>query len=409
MLVTLRASSMADLYGLTGIVLPNTPPFQTTGRLVGSIKPRQAVWDYRDFRGSVGQSDLSGHLTYTSGEPRPRLAGEMASRQLRLADLGPLLGADKREGPGASRPGKVLPDTPFATDRWNAMDLDLRFTGQKIVRQNDLPIENLSVHARLDDAQLTLDPLAFGVAQGRITSQVQLQARGGAPLRAQVRGSVQGLRLSALFPKVELMKKSLGRLDGAVALQAKGNSIAKLAATSTGEAKLYVREGVLSAQMLDMASLNLGSVIVSKLFGADKEVNLRCAVADFGLQDGRAQARTAKLSTDDAIVEATGQIDLASEKLDLRLKPASLQWKFFSLRTPLYVRGTFANPQAGLETGPLLLRAGAAVAAAAAAPAALVLVPLTVPAAADDVRCAPLLAQAQAQAPARSGAPKARR
>ena len=159
--------------------------------------------------------------------------------------------------------------------------------------------------------------------------------------------------------------------------------------------------------MLDLASLNLGSVIVSKLFGADKEVNLRCAVADFGLQNGLAQARTVKLSTDDAIVEASGQIDLAGEKINLSLKPASLKWKFFSLRTPLYVRGTFADPQAGLETGPLLLRAGAAVAAAVAAPVALVLVPLTVPAAADDVYCAPLLAQAQA--PARSGVSKARR
>ncbi|MFT3815432.1 MAG: AsmA family protein [Acidovorax sp.] len=407
--LALRADSMADLYGLTGIVLPNTPPFQTTGRLVGSLQPKQAVWDYRDFRGSVGQSDLSGHITYTSGEPRPKLTGTMASRQLRLADLGPLLGADEREGPKAARPGKVLPDAPFATDRWNAMDMDLRFTGQKIVRQSSLPIENVSVHAKLDDAQLTLDPLVFGVAQGQFSSQVRLDARGGGPLRAQVRGSVQALKLSALFPKVELMQKSLGRLDGAVALQAQGNSVAKLAATSTGEAKLYVRDGVLSAQMLDLASLNLGSVVVSKLFGADKEVHLRCAVADFSVQNGLAQARTVKLSTDEAIVEATGQIDLANEKIDLRIKPESLQWKFFSLRTPLYVRGTFADPKAGLETGPLLLRAGAAVAAVAAAPAALVLVPLTVPAAADDADCAPLLAQAKAPARAGTGAAKARR
>lgn len=399
--LTLRAGSMADLYALTGIVLPNTPPFQTSGRLVGSLRPQRAVWEYRDFRGTVGQSDLSGHVTYTSGQPRPRLVGEMKSRQLRLADLGPLLGADAREGPAAQRPGKVLPDAPFATDRWNAMDLDLRFTGQKIVRQGSLPIENLSVRARLDDARLMLDPLTFGVAQGRIASRVQLDARGGAPLRAQVRGSVQGLKLSALFPRVERMDKSLGRMDGAVALQGQGASVARLLGSSSGEAKLYVRDGVLSKQMLDLASLNLGSVIVARLFGQDKEVHLRCAVADLGVREGLAHTRTAKLSTDDAVVEATGQIDLARERLDLRIQPESLQWKFFSLRTPLYVRGDFADPQVGLEPGPLLLRAGAAVAAAVAAPVALALVPLTVPAADDDARCAPLLAQASA--PARSG------
>jgi len=80
--------------------------------------------------------------------------------------------------------------------------------------------------------------------------------------------------------------------------------------------------------------------------------------------------------------------------MDLRIKPESLQWKFLSLRTPLYVRGTFADPKVGVEAGPLLLRAGAAVAAVAVAPVALALVPITVPAADDDENCAALLARA---------------
>nr|WP_269059174.1 AsmA family protein [Paracidovorax cattleyae] len=116
--VLLQAESMADLYPLTGLVLPNTPPFRTKGHLVGSLEPGHAVWDYRDFTGTVGQSDLRGQLTYTSGQPRPRLAGEMASRQLRLADLGPVVGAPSGERPqekGTSkRTGKVLPDAAFA-------------------------------------------------------------------------------------------------------------------------------------------------------------------------------------------------------------------------------------------------------------------------------------------------------
>jgi len=395
--VMLQGASMADLYDLTGLVLPNTPPFRTRGRLVGSLQPERATWEYRDFNGTVGESDLHGSLTYTSAQPRPRLKGTMTSKQLRLADLGPVIGAPsgagKQDKGTSTRPGKVLPDAPFATDRWGAMDLDITFTGQRILRPESLPIEDLSVHAVLNDAQLTLAPLRFGVAQGKIDSKVVLDSR-AEPLKVQLRGTVEGLKLSALFPKVELMDKSFGRLDGAVALAASGNSVARMLGSSSGEARLYIRDGTFSKQMLDLAALNVGSVVVAKLFGENKEVKLRCAVADFAVKDGVAQTRSVKLSTEEAVVEAVGVADLRNEYLDLRIKPESLQWKFLSLRTPLYVRGDFAAPKVGLEPGPLLLRAGAAVAAAVVAPAALALVPITVPAAEDDENCAVLLARA---------------
>jgi len=394
--VFLQGGSMADLYDLTGLVLPNTPAFETRGRLTGSLEPERAVWEYNDFRGKVGQSDLQGSLKYTSGKPRPRLTGTMTSNQLRLADLGPTLGTRVSGNTQRTRSqgGKVLPDSQFAAERWNAMDMDIVFKGRHIIRPESLPLQDLSTRAVMENAQLRLAPLTFGVAEGKIESQVTIDGR-SAPLKAQIRGTVQGLQLSALFPKVQLMKKSFGRMDGAIALESTGNSMAVLLGHGTGEMRLYVREGTLSKQMLDLAALNVGSIIVGKLFGENKEVHLRCAVADFMVVDGLATARVVKMSTDDAVVEATGTIDLGTEALDLRIKPESLQWKFFSLRSPLYVRGTFGNPDVGVEAGPLLLRAGAAVVAAVVAPAALALVPITVPAADDDTHCKPLLNLAQ--------------
>lgn len=401
--VRLKGDSMADLYDLTGLVLPNTPAFATDGRLTGSLEPERAVWEYTGFHGKVGQSDLQGSLKYASGKPRPRLSGSMTSNQLRLVDLGPVIGTNARDNThrGHDPRGKVLPDSKFAAERWNAMDMDIVFKGRHIIRPQSLPLEDLSTRAVLENAQLKLAPLTFGVAQGKIESQVSIDGR-TPPLKAQIRGTVQGLQLSALFPKVELMKKSFGRMDGAIALSSSGNSVAGLLGQGTGEMRLYVRDGTLSKQMLDLAALNVGSIIVGKLFGENKEVHLRCAVADFTVVDGLATTRVVKMSTEDAIVEATGTIDLGTEEMNLRIKPESLQWKFFSLRSPLYVKGTFGDPKVGVEAGPLLLRAGAAVVAAVAAPAALALVPITVPAADDDTHCKPLLDLGQQ--PVKSGA-----
>lgn len=397
--VFLKGASMSDLFGLTGLVLPSTPPFETKGRLTGSLEPKHAVWKYNDFDGKVGQSDLHGSLTYTSGQPRPRLAGTVSSNLLHLADIGPTLGTNNpanshRGRDGKGQRGKVLPNSTFEVQRWNAMDMDISFNGRSIVRPESLPLEDVSLRAVMDNAQLTLAPITLSVAQGKIESEVRIDGR-APPLKAKISAKIRGLQLSALFPKVQLMKKSFGQMDGAIALETRGDSIAGLLGQGTGEVRLYVRNGTLSKQMLDLAALNVGSIIVGKLFGDDKEVRLRCAVADFMVVEGVARTRTVKMSTDDAVVQATGTVDLGNEELNLRITPESLEWKFFSLRSPLYIRGTLGSPDIGVEVGPLLLRAGAAVAAAVVAPAALALLPITVPAADDDTDCKPLLNLAQ--------------
>lgn len=412
--VSLKGSSMADLFPLTGLVLPNTPAFQTQGHLVGTLKPEGAVWRYSDFTGQFGQSDVRGDVTYTSAKPRPQLKGKLSSKLLRLADLGPVIGTEARDAgrnataprKAAARSGKVLPNDPFATDRWDKMDLDLEYVGERIVRPKAVPIDSLRMRAVLDNAQLRLAPLDFGVAQGRFKAQVLMNAR-TKPLQASLRGDVQGLKLSALFPEIELMRKSLGRVDGGVALDARGQSIAQLLGSANGQAKLMVREGVMSQRLLDMAGLNLGSVLVSKLFGTDKEVRLRCAIADIPVRQGVAQAQNVKLNTDEALIEVTGSADMAREVFDIDVNPKAYELKLFSLRTPLEVRGPFAQPHVGVKPGPLIVRAAAAIAAAAAAPAALALVPITVPGAADEPGCAPLMGRTAASGPERAATPAA--
>ncbi len=96
--------SLGDLYELTGVLLPDTPPFETDGRLVAKIDTeKSSVFDYRGFNGRIGDSDIHGSLVYTTGKPRPKLEGDVESRQLRLADLGPLIGVDSGKGAEKSK------------------------------------------------------------------------------------------------------------------------------------------------------------------------------------------------------------------------------------------------------------------------------------------------------------------
>ncbi|AQV95197.1 AsmA family protein [Cupriavidus necator] len=395
--LTLSGDSMARLYALTGVVLPSTPPYQTRGRLMATLRTEGSIYEYQKFTGRVGGSDLSGTLTFTKRDPRPLLAGSLESDQLRFADLAPLIGADARPGRPAkdstvAQPAdKALPVAPFRTERWDEIDADVHFTGKRIIRDAELPITDLVTHLKLQDGVLLLDPLNFGVAGGNLVSTLRLDGK-REPMGAMVDMTARHMKLKQLFPTFDLMRASIGELNGSAKLSATGNSVAALMGSSNGEARLLVENGTISKFLLEAMGLNVGSVVIRKLFG-DKTVQINCGVSDFTFTDGIARARTFVLDTQDAVIETTGGIDLRNERLALTIHPDSRGLRVFSLRSPLYVGGTMKKPSVSPDIGVLALRAGGAVSLALLAPVTTAVLPLIdLSPGSDDTQCARLLA-----------------
>jgi len=392
----LSGASAADLYTLTGINLPDTPPFAIDGRLVGTLKPGAMSLSYDSFKGHVGGSDLHGTLLFQQRQPRPRLSGTLVSNVLQFSDLAPLVGADSnanRAGRGDTfrQPDdKLIPAEPFHTDRWQAWDIDVSFVGQKIVRSIDLPIQNLSTHLTMEAGVLTLDPLRFGVAGGTLESTLSFDGS-AQPLKARLKLAVRHLKLKQLFPAYAGKQSNLGEINGDTALSATGNSIAQLAGSANGELKLVITDGTLSSTLLEEAGLNLGNVLVNKLFGS-KEVKINCAASDFIAADGVLDTRFFALDTEDALITTTGSINLKTEQMNLSVRPQTKGLRILSLRSPLYVKGSFKQPDVGVDKLALALRGGAVLGLALLAPPAAIL-PLLSPSHNENLPCAKIIGQ----------------
>ena len=131
-----------------------------------------------------------------------------------------------------------------------------------------------------------------------------------------------------------------------------------------------ISEGSVSKFVLEAAGLNIASAAITKFFG-DRQVPINCLVADLVVDDGIARPRTFVLDTRDASIGVTGAINLQGERYDLTLHPDSKGLRIISLRSPLYVRGSFQKPEVGLDRRIVALKAGAAaVIGAVAAPVA---------------------------------------
>ncbi len=399
----LSGASMAQLYPLTGVTLPDTPPYSTDGHLIAKLHhPGGAVFEYKDFNGKVGNSDLHGDITFALGAPRPKLTGKLSSKQLRMVDLGPLIGvpaggtaaapADKsKDAPAKPKGGKVLPTQAFRTDRWRDMDADVALDAGRIIHDSKLPLSDLSVHVVLQDGKLTLDPFRFGIAGGNINGTIKLDGA-TETMNGQVDLHARRLRLKQLFPATEAMQKTLGELNGDLAVSGTGNSVAALLGTATGDVKMLVNDGVISRSLMEIAGLNVGNYVVSKLFG-DDEVNINCGAADLEMKKGVVTPRVFVFDTENALITITGTADFKNETVDMDITPDSKGFRIFSLRSPLYVRGTFGSPDVGVHVLPLAARGAGAVALGVLLTPAAGLLALIAPSTNDENACGPLLEQ----------------
>ena len=281
MQLTLAGASLAELYKIVGVPLPPTPPYRIAGRLV----QRGDLWEFRQFTGAVGDSDLSGDFLVDRGRTPQFMKADLKSNRLALADLSGFIGAEKTPSGKVTtpNPNRVLPDTPYSLEKLKAADADVKFEGKQILTER-LPVRNMSAHLVVKGGVLTLSPLNFGAAGGNLVSDITLDGRDSViASRADIR--VQSLQLAQLLPQLKIAKASVGEIDGRVKLAARGNSVAAMLGTATGDTTLVIGEGEVSDLMLRLSNLDIANTLLVLMRG-DRNIPIRCVVADLAFENG---------------------------------------------------------------------------------------------------------------------------
>lgn len=390
--LALSGDSLAQLYPLLGIALPETRAYRFTGKLLHSTR----TWRYEKFAGRIGGSDIAGSLQVDGGGKRPFLHAELLSQVLDFADLGPLIGSsgDDTAAPAAGR--RVLPELPFRAERWGSVDADVRLSANNILSAKALPLDNIATRLRLHDAVLTLDPLSFGVAGGTLAGTITLDGRHD-PIQARVQGQARKILPSKLFPTLDRAPVRIGRIDGGFDLAGNGNSVARMFGSADGRVALVMDGGAISRLMLKTIGLHLLEMLQLKIAG-DQLSQVRCGIAAFNVKNGVMAGDVLVLDTDITTVDATGHIDLDREQFDLVLTQRTKVTSPVALRSPIHVRGSFAAPQASVDKGRLAARGAGALALGLLNPL-VALLPLVEAGPGKDSDCAALIRTAQAPPP----------
>src|SRR5256714_6637235 len=396
--VELRGKTLSELYDIIGIAFPETTPYTTRGRLVKGDK----MIAYEKFTGKVGESDLAGTLQFDLGGKRAFMHGELESRVMDLADLGFVVGTSEPRDKG------VLPDMPFDSDRWDSIDADVRIKAGSIKRPKQLPLEHLAAHIVMRDKVLTLEPFEFGIAGGRIAGTVKMDGQQD-PIAGNVALRVKDLELPKFFPTMKEGQLSIGDINGLIELAGRGDSVGELLGTANGKVGVFLDGGKISRFMMELVAMDIWGVARVKLKG-DDSVDIRCAIADFGVKDGMMTTNAFVFDTQVVNVEGTGSVNLKSEEMDVTLNPHPKDRSIASLNSPLYIRGTFGAPKYAPDWKRMGVRGAGAVAMGILSPVLAVL-PLMQEGKDKDSPCQQLIAEAtksakQSAAEGKAGVPR---
>ena len=388
----LRGRDLADIYLLTGVTTPNTPPYQLAGKLTRD----GSKYTFADFSGRVGSSDLSGDVVVDRVDDRLRVDADLRSRLLDIGDLMAVMGAEPRVVNGdtvasSGAPGRLLPDAPLNVERLRVMDGTLRYRAAR-VKRNDLDVREVDIGADLKSGILNLDPVAFTFNRGELRGTAKINATRDMPYSA-VDFRLRNYPLESIIPARDGVATVTGRALGRARLEGPGASVHDFAAGSKGTVSLVVPQGRMRAAFAEL----MGVHVLAGLFKLDDEstAEIRCAVADFTVSGGTATAKTFVVDTTPVLATGSGTIDLGAETINLRIDGETKEARLIRLWAPILVRGPLTSPKVDLDRGAVAAQVGVGGILAALVNPLAALAAFIDPGLAEDANCGALISSAR--------------
>jgi AsmA family protein len=350
--LNITGHTMADLFYLTAIPLPPTPPYTLNGQLTKT----NDVWGYRNFKGKVGGSDLSGNLSYDTGKERGFLKADLISKVLDSRDLGGIIGLSpagenaapeqKQAAAEQKKSPKLIPDVPLKPERLRATDMDVALKVGKIAAPS-LPFKGMDVHVDLRDGLLKLKLLTVVLADGTIDGLIEIDANKDIP-PMKMNLNFRKLSLGEFFTNTRFEPTTAGYFGGKANLSGVGASLADVLATSNGELTLIMSGGKISLLLVEASDLDIAQLL-PRLFGKDKSTEIRCGVLDFDVKDGILTSKTVVLDTNDSLLVGNVGVDLKREVINMKLDAKPKDASIFSAQIPITVSGKLKTPSLGLD------------------------------------------------------------
>ena len=275
------------LFDFLGVAAPDTRNYWFTSKLTKA----GGEWRFTRINGRYGASDLHGKMTISFPKDRLFLDAMFDSNLVDIIDVGPFIGyapqALAAQGPQAAvaQTGgtpRILPDAPLRMESIRNFDAHILYK-VKDFRNPKFPISNVDLTFDLDKSLMTLSPLSFDIAGGKLASDITINARVPAVI------TDYDIRLSPT-PMSKLLAGfgvaqagTTGTIKARIKMQGTGDTLRDSLATSNGRIAIILPKGTFWTQYVQLAEFDIG-LFVQKLIQdkLKKPIEINCGLLGCG-------------------------------------------------------------------------------------------------------------------------------
>ncbi|NMM46609.1 AsmA family protein [Rhodospirillaceae bacterium KN72] len=339
---SVKSPDLSILSDLAGSDVPPIGPVDIAGSVKGD-NGKPITLD--PFTAKVGGSDVAGTVVFDGTGDVPSIVARLVSTRFDLADVTPPSkggsaggsgGAASGGGSGGAGDGRLIPNDPLPLDALKSINADIEYKAATFVATAP-ELTSLDLKVVLQGGKLTVSPFKAGIGEGTLDGTISLDgSQATPPLSVKLNGSQMGL--NALLAGAGMRDKIVGPLDLTVNLDGAGTSPRAIASSLNGEFMMSMYDSRVLKKAFDDA---MGETLSGLLASENGWVVIDCAVFDYPIKQGLAETKAGYTASGSITVATEGTINLGTEQLDLKAKPAGGGGL---TSVPVLITGSFANP-----------------------------------------------------------------
>jgi len=333
-------ADLRDIYYLLGVKLIDTGAYHLSGK----FSRRGNTASYSDLAVTFGQSDIRGSVSIALNKGLPSIDADLISQSLRVADLG-ARAAGREPEPESAQPMLLSNAAPNA-GALRPMTAMLRYRARRLA-VGRFTLTTVAAKVTVDRGLLAVTPLSADVLDGKLTAQLEIDARKEIPA-VDLDVKITGLQLGQYARKSTGPPAIEGPLDVRAKLTGRGKSMHEAAASAEGTVTATLPSGTVRDSFAELTGIDLRGLGLL-LTKNTKEVPIRCGVASFQAHDGTLTASNLLLDTEPVLIAGEGVAHLGTETLDFVLRGYPKSVRFFQLRSPILIGGTLKHPSVGIQ------------------------------------------------------------
>lgn len=363
----LKTSVTGDhLDSLNGLLHLDLPPLKAYSA-ASVLSLRRDRIELTDFSIQVGRSKLNGMMTAERTGGKPEVTLELNSPLIQIDDFDvgewspqkrdpdqavPEEGQQKKSeafddgGPEIDQAAKELL-SPEVLAKCNVR-MNVK-AGKVLSGKDDLGSGELT--ATLKDGRLDLDPVRLNIPGGSFFVAASLTPDRKAPeasLRVKIENFDFGVPVKRANPKADMG----GIINLDMDLTSSADSFNNLMPNANGYFDFSGRLENIKAGIIDLWAVNLIAAVLSK--GKENQSKINCVLGRWTMTDGLLKPDVFLIDTTRIRICGKGQVDFNTEHIHLKMTSTPKRAEYFSLATPVEVKGPLSEFGVGIQSGGLI-------------------------------------------------------